>query len=167
MKNQKTIFLFTFSICVILIIGCAKDGETGPQGPQGNANVVSVTKNVASNDWIMSDPIYYVDLTASNISQDILNGGTIQVFMESTTEIGVWLNLPWVQTYSSYFSTFNFNYSLGSVRVSKYDSDNTQTSNPGVRSFKIVAIAGSARHANPNVDWTNYSEIESTFYLTK
>jgi hypothetical protein len=83
--------------------------------------------------------------------------------MQSTSSTGVWLNMPWTEFNTGYSSNYNFNYSLGSMRIFKQDSDLTTPSNPGVRTFKVIIIPSSQREANPDVNWNNLAEIEKRF----
>lgn len=141
-------------------------GPAGTNGVDGNANVKCYTVNLFSNNWACSS-ICYADVTCSGITQDIINTGSVHVFMQSTTNTGVWLNMPWTEFNSTYSSNYNFNYSLNSLRIFKQDSDLTTPANPGSRFFKIVVIASSGKLAHPEVDYTNYEEIKEAFDLAE
>jgi len=183
---MKQIAFFLFFLLVAF--QSCKKGETGPVGPQGpqgatgqngqngldgqdgrdgNANVFSETWVVPVGAWVQSNPFYYADITDYNITQDIVDGGSVQVFMESPNAPNVWLNMPWLEiSNGTYFTQWNFNYGLNSVRIFKQDSDNTQTSLPSsTRRFKIVTIESYAMEANPNVNWQDYQQIKETFAL--
>jgi len=141
-------------------------GSSGPQGTTGNANVNTIIENIASGNWVLSGNTYYVDITVSEINSDIINTGAVSIFMESTTQTGIWLNMPWIEYGSAtYFSTYNYNYGLGGVRIFKSDSDLTAPSNPGVRKFKIVVIASSGIAQNPDVDLKDYNAVKVAFNL--
>ncbi len=182
--KQITFFL----LLLLVVLQSCKKGDTGPAGPQGatgaqgqqgpagqngadgqdgNANVFSTTWDVPVGAWVQSNPIYYADITDYNITQDILDNGSVQVFMESPTLAGAWLNMPWTEiTTSAYFTQWNFAYNLNVVRISKQDSDNTQTGLPtSTRRFKIVTIESYAMEANPDVNWQDYQQIKETFEL--
>lgn len=136
------------------------NGQDGQDGQDGNANVKSQIVSVTSSDWIITSNIAYFDTPVAIITSSIANSGSVQVFMESSTQAGTWLNMPSIQYASGYFSTFNFIYGTGVIRIFKNDSDLSTPINPGNRTFRIVAIASSARAANPNVDWRDYSQVE-------
>lgn len=175
MKTIKKLSMLLLLSSTLINFSCTKEGPagpqgspgpTGPRGSDGNANVKSVTINVASGNWILSGNTYYFDSYISEITTDIINSGSVQIFMESTSSTGVWLTMPWIEYInSSIFSTYNFNHSWGKVRIFKVDSDITPPSNPGVRKFKVIVISSSARILNPNVDYTNYNEVKKTFNL--
>lgn len=141
-------------------------GQQGPIGPQGNANVSDTTINLASGNWFLSGSVYYTDISLPTITSSIVSSGSVEVFMRSTSSTGVWLNMPWIETISaSLFSIYNYNYSLGYVRIFKQDSDLTAPSNPGVRTFKIIVIASQQKQANPNVNWKDYSQVKKALNL--
>lgn len=165
---MKFFNLLSLSFVILLSISCAKDGEQGPAGPQGpagangNANVTSYYVNTTSANWTCSG-LCYTDVNFPQITQSILNSGLVCVFMQSTSSTGVWLNMPWTEFNTGYSSNYNFNYSLGSMRIFKQDSDLVTPSNPGVRTFKVIIIPSSQREANPDVNWNNLAEIEKRF----
>jgi hypothetical protein len=178
MKTIKRITILVLISSVLTTFSCTKEGKQGETGPagangingtngtDGNANVKSYTINVASGNWTLSGNTYYFDASISGITSDIINSGSVQIFMESTTSTGVWLTMPWIEYInSSTFSTYNFNHSLGGVRIFKTDSDITPPSNPGVRKFKVIVISSSARISNPNIDYNNYYEVKGAFNL--
>jgi hypothetical protein len=167
-------FIFIFSV-IVLCCSCEKEGPAGANGvngidgvngKDGNANVRSTSFSVLTGNWTSSGSIWYADLPVSTITADIANTGSVKVFMGSTTSTGVWLNMPWIELGSSFFSTFNFNYSTGSVRVFKMDSDLTLPSNPGNRSFKVIVVKSSVMAiTNSSIDWTNYNSLKEVFNL--
>jgi hypothetical protein len=87
--------------------------------------------------------------------------------MESTSQTGAWLNMPWTEMNTGYISNYNFVYALDAIRISKQDSDLTTPINPGFRNFKIVVIASSGKLAHPEVDYTNYEEIKEAFDIAE
>jgi hypothetical protein len=172
---------FTFLVTLLVsisLLSCKKEGPMGPQGPagtngvdgsdgiNGNANVKTYTVSITSANWICSG-ICYADVTCQGITQNIVNTGSVHLFMESPTQAGAWLNMPWTDMYSGYITTYNFAYVLGTLRISKVDSDLTTPSNPGTRKFKIVVIASSGKLAHPEVDYTNFEEIREAFDIVE
>jgi hypothetical protein len=178
-KTMTKMLAVAFMVMVIIQITGCKKGDTGPAGPtgatgatgaqgtqgnQGNANVSSRTIIANAADWVSTSTSWYVDLFPSNITQLAVDSGTVMVYMESTTQAGTWLNMPWIEEISSsYFSTFNYVYAAGTVRISKYDSDLTMPTPPGLRKFKIVAIPPHMKKAN--INYSNYNEVKSAYNL--
>ena len=148
---------------LITLNGCKKDDDSAFQlkGNYGNANVYSGQFTVT---WTLSAPAYYCDIIDNNITQAVLDYGSVQVYMNSGSN--GWIALPYtIPMSSSYSTTYAFAHYLGSVRVIKSDTDYTQTVNPGATTFKIVCISASGRKANPNVNLNNYEEVKKAFNL--
>ena len=77
------------------------------------------------------------------------------VYMETSAYSGVWAALP-----LSFSGTeVIYAYSTSNVNIVANPQPTT------LERFKVVAIASSARLANPNVDYTNYAEVKVTFNL--
>jgi len=87
MKN--VLFLL---LVVILFSGCAKDGETGPAGQDGNANVQVEIITVLIDDWEIQNEVYHAQVSSELLSDDIVENGTVNLFMDAGP--GVWLALP-------------------------------------------------------------------------
>lgn len=141
-----------------------KDGAQGPQGPAGNANVNVQITTVTTSDWIVSAPSYYVSIYVATITQAIVDNGAVLVYISNGA--GGWEALPvTIPVSSSYSSTYNPVHYLYGVTIWKTDTDYTQATNPGTRTFKILAIASSARLSHPNLDYTNYEAVKKAFNL--
>jgi hypothetical protein len=145
MKNLKN-YILIFTI-LGLFNSCAKDGApgptgpTGPQGPTGNANVQSQTFTV-TNWTLSSTPSYQASITDNEITQAILNNGTISAFWADGT--GGWIPLPvTVPTTTGISSqTWAVDFGLNTIDITVVNNDYSTPSNPGSQTFKIVATAG-------------------------
>ncbi len=152
MKTIKRTLILALMASVSLLFSCAKDGKDGlpgPAGPAGNANVKSQTFVVNTWDWSSNSVLLY----DPNITQAIVNNGAVQVYVQG--DPGVWMALP--LTISGSYIVYD--YQLNYVRII---TDSQPTT---LERFKVVAIASSARLANPDVDYTNYEEVKATFNL--
>lgn len=154
MKTLKKTVMLTLIASVFLLFSCAKDGKDGapgPAGPAGNANVKSQIFDVNSWNWSSNQ----TNLNATIISNTIVNSGSVMVYMETSAYSGVWAALP-----------LSFS---GTEVIYAYSASNVNiVANPqptSLERFKVVAVASSARIANPNVDYTNYEEVKATFNL--
>jgi hypothetical protein len=176
---KKSFFILMFVAAAVFIISCSKEGPTGPQGEQGiqgvqgaqglqgiqgvpgadgNANVHSYSYEVYSDVWGQVNPYYGVDLLVPEITQSILDEGAVLVYMANG--YGGYIYLPFVEWKSSYSTVTYPIISLGVVTIWVYDSDLTQTYNPGYSVFKVVVIGGSANSAMPsNIDLKNYNSV--------
>ena len=164
MKKLFQLVITLFFIGGLLTINsCKKDDDSAYQlkGNYGNANIYSSQYTVT---WTINAPAYYCDISDYNITQAVLDYGSVQVYMSTGTD--GWIALPYtIPISSSYSTTYIFAHYLGSVRVVKSDTDYTQTGNPGTTTFKIVCISASGRKANPNVNLRNYEEVKKAFNL--
>lgn len=142
---------------ILTTFSCTKEGKQGDPGPagangvNGNANVVSQTFDVYSWSWSSNNTW----LNATIITQSIVNSGSVSVFMETSPYSGQWaaipLNMSGVQI--SYAYEVNYVNVISSPQPSSLER------------FKVVAIASSARIANPNIDYNNYYEVKGAFNL--
>jgi hypothetical protein len=159
MKNKLYLFAVAFS-AIALLYGCGKDGAVGPegpQGPQGNANVLG--SNALVIDWAYNSTTnaYTDTIGAQDISQDIVNTGSVEVFyLNNSTE---WWPLP--DTYGSTVTTYGFGVGYVSLQSTTYD----QTLPNPPSTLRIVIISSAERMAHPNVNWKNYEEAKAALKL--
>jgi hypothetical protein len=100
---RNLLALFTVAL---FIGGC--EGDTGPIGPAGNANVRAGTISPTSAEWIccsywgMTTEVgtvtvfasRYVEIPISAITPDIIAKGAVLVFFEAETGSDQWTTLP-------------------------------------------------------------------------
>jgi len=154
MKKLTTIIVMMLALAVT---SCTKKGDTGPQGPQGNANVKGGTATV-NFTWNASTSYGTADMTDDDITQSIVDNGAVLVFMSNGS--GGWIALP----YTDYSTTgvsisYYFVYSLNTVRIYYSQSDLANTYLPASKTFKVVAVAPAQKQAHANTDWKNYDEV--------
>jgi len=170
MKKNITLFIYLIIIGSLATMNsCKKDDDSAYQlkgnyqtaGNYGNANITSDQFTVT---WTISAPAYYCDISDANITQEIVDNGSVVVYMSNGS--GGWVALPYTLPMSStYASTYTPVHYLDGVTIWKYDTDYTQATDPGSTTFKVVCISASARLANPNVNWNNYEDVKNTFNL--
>ena len=159
MKNS-ILLLLTLIALMITINSCIK-GDTGPAGRDGNANVLSQQFTVT---WTQSPPDYYCDIFDSDITQAIVDYGSVEVFMSNGS--GGWIALPCtLPITSTYSSTYTPVHYLNGVTIWKTDTDLAQTADPGSKTFKVVCISANLLKAWPKVDWKNYEEVKKILKL--
>jgi len=94
--------------------------------------------NVTVTSWDYSDPIYTATITWDNITQQVIDRGTISVFRVFNT--GEITELPYtVSNSSSYSSHWYCKASVGKVEIFRWDSDLISPANPGALNFKLSA----------------------------
>lgn len=144
-------------ICLLLTLSaCQKGdpGETGPQGPAGNANVVThvCTWTSASFGTQGTGEHRVFDCAAPNITQAIIDHGAVFGFLRMGTG---WRQLPFTRVIAANANTtleYQGSYSIGNynVRVSELGGNGTLTDaeldlfNGGNYELQVVAIAGSS-----------------------
>lgn len=165
MRTLKSILILVVIVGISTIFSCTKEGEKGEagvngvDGQDGNANVIATNTSTTNNgNWILSGNFYYADFTIYEISQNIVDYGTVIVYIQNG---GGWEALPY--TWGNLSISYGF--SLESVRVYFANTDGSQTTNPSVQTFRTVIIPSSARLTNPNIDYTNYHEVKGAFNL--
>ncbi len=167
MKNLRSIL----AICTlsILIISCAKDGETGPQGvqgpagPQGNANVKAYELNVDfSSSALSSYYERYKDVYWSEITSNVYNYGLVMVYSYYSNS---WRALPCEYSISSSNSwMLRYDVHVGYVRLWRQYSNGAIPAS-GLYGYKIVCIPAASRSAHPDIDYNNYKEVKEAFNL--
>jgi hypothetical protein len=147
-------------------------GPQGPQGPAGNANVIGTTPVQIGNIWQtqgVSPNIYYtVTLTASGITQAIVDRGSVQGFEQYASASGTgnaWYPIPDIN--GSYITTFEF--SLNRIMLIFISYDGSSTPNPfsvfGTRTFRFVYISPSNKAASPNTDWKDWNQVKRALHI--
>jgi hypothetical protein len=142
-KKMKINLHFKRAILVLLtymlLPSCEKEeGPQGPAGANGNANVkTSIFTGVG---WTAVGNIYYCILSDSNITQEIVDNGFVNVYIQ---DANAWEALPYSWPISPAVSTINvFQYSLGQVQIDQIRSDLSAYPNPGPTTFKVVCVEG-------------------------
>ena len=152
--------LLTLLALILPISSCVR-GPEGPPGLNGNANVFATT--VTSSAWLFNNPSWALPIPDPNITPDIIDFGAVLVYISFGNG---YTQLPLtIYTNPAYSSTIEVSSYVGGVTIFWTDSDLAQPSNPGLRTFKIVKIAGSLLKANPDLDLTNYEAVKSRFNL--
>ena len=167
---RATIKASALSIILIATLGSCKKGDTGAagiNGTNGNANVLANTLTVNPSDWHNSSANweYYVDFTDDQITQDVVDNGTVSIFFSVFSGTG-WQAIPYTYYYNSTTSlSFGYNYILngGSIFI---NISNTSTFTFATYTFKIVAIGGAQRKAHPHTNWNNYNEVKAALGIS-
>jgi hypothetical protein len=171
MNLQQQIFSVLLGM-VILITSCAKDGDTGPQGPaglNGNANIKSFQFTVAPGDWQIygspgtpSHSLFYEE-PISEITSEIMSSGMVTCYIVSA---GYNVALPLVlPVNSSVFANFYYAFTVGTLEVDVNWSDLTTPNFGGNYDFRVVVADGTLRAMNPDLNWKDYYAVSKRFNL--
>ncbi len=153
-------------VAMVFAVSCR--GPMGPEGPMGNANVVSSTLTIYPSQWYWDDPSWRVDIDYKAINSDIDNHGAVLVYMDVE---GTWRQIPMTYYYydgqydSFYGSSLEVSTYLEGVSIFWTESDLSQLEAPSTHSFKIVVIAAGVYANRSDVDYSNYEAVKTAFQL--
>lgn len=170
---KKLIFMAAMAA---LLSGCAKDGDTGPQGPQGNTgpqgnpgiSQIDYFYNVlTSTDFVnvSTTTNTYKKKAAINIPElnnSVLFDGLIIIYKENASD--VWQALP----YTNFFSNGSIMYNSFTAEpqwINIYLESETNFYISGIYSYKIIIASDGLRAANPDLNWNDYKEVSRRFNL--
>lgn len=189
MMFSKIRIALAFSFIALLLVACvAKDGDTGPvgpvgpagppgggsgsgtQGPQGppgedgNANVQSYVFTVDTADWTTGSSFSDASLIVSQITQDVVDEGTIQVFRGGVS--GEWQALPYtslVGLSGGGATTFHyiFTYNVGVVNLRTFTGIGAPFPPSSNLDFKVVVIPPAS--LIEGMDYTNYEMMKAVY----
>ena len=150
-------------------------GPMGPQGPaghDGNANVVSSTLTVRTNDWYWdNNTSWRVDINYDAINANIDDFGAVLVYMNNGN---TWRQLPMTFYYTWNDNNGNVVYCSSSLEVSSYEhgvsifwteNDFYDGYRPDDHEFKIVVIAAGLYNSRTDVDYSSYEAVKTAFQL--
>jgi hypothetical protein len=205
MKKTDYLLLLSIAFMLLVLASCGKDGAvgpigatgpTGPQGVAGNSGTNGVagatgttgatgTANVIYSDWITpsaytKDTIFntyhfYADISASKITQSILDNGTVLVFGKlNGYNTLIWpaaqvSALPITITYqlggsAIYTDSWSSLVTLGNVRIDFVDNQNYYSSISNAHQFRYVIIPGGV-HTLGSVNPKNYNQVKQALHL--
>ena len=167
MKTTKSIVMtMLVGVSAIVLNGCSgRDGAPGAQGPEGNANVLTMGYSILPSQWAYSSPVLWVDLVDPDITSNIMNSGAVLVYMESG---GNTTQLPITSFYTSpatYTETMTATHYLGNVEIDIEDSDAGAPGTPGPISFKVVTMSSRKLLQNPHINFKDYESVRRAFNL--
>jgi len=131
------------ALFIIVISSCTKEG---PQGPPGNANVVSNEFVVNSTDWTAGTSDYYVNITDADITSDIINNGAVLVYWVGTSNGSTFIEpLPFTDASGEEMTCFAIN---GTEQIQLYN----YTGPPAdALTFKIVTMSAAMLRIHPEL----------------
>jgi hypothetical protein len=160
----RALSVLLLAAAVLLSAGC--EGEQGPVGPSGNANVVTGTISPTSEEWLWNSTYWfrispnsatgyftrYVDIPVAEITSDIISAGAVLVSFEANTGSGSWTPLPFQFVEGSAQYIFNVVYEVmeGTIRLHFFFMNNSagvtppdlQTYTIATYTFKYTVIEG-------------------------
>ena len=157
-----TVLLLTAAV----LLSAACEGEQGPVGPSGNANVVTGTISPTNEEWLWNATYWfqtspsaatgyltrYVDIPVAEITPEIISTGVVLVSFEARPASGKWTPLPFQFVEGSSQYIFNVVYEVmeGAIRLHFFTMLNSagaslpdlQTYTIPTYTFKYTVIEG-------------------------
>lgn len=123
------------------------------------------TSTLTTTDWNNGGTYYYISFTWAEITQDIVNNGTVLIYFQNGS---YWVALPSTFYFTGYSETWSFGYKLGGAEVDVIDSDGTLPGYPGTVTFKLIAFSGNRNEEmeRNHIDKTNYEVVKKFLNLT-
>ncbi|MFD2790997.1 hypothetical protein KCTC52924_01654 [Arenibacter antarcticus] len=167
MKTSKNLTLKFFAFLIIsgLIMSCSKDdGEIGPQGPQGTQGDQgdqgpkgdTGTANVIYSAWIetefptnISAPGAGFDIEAPDLTQDIMDKGTVMVFGRNLTIFGFdYFALPFITSGNQHNFRIEMEKVLRITAATLSGAASSQVGSPFFEGYRYVIIPGGQPASN-------------------
>jgi hypothetical protein len=180
-------FLLPLLIVALMLAGC--EGDEGPAGPSGNANVKTGMITPTNAEWSWGSLYWfqintstwvgyitrYVDIPVEELTPDFISTGLVLVFLEAYPGSGNWTPLPFrfiadaqysyniVYEVSEGLIRLHYFYSLNDLSGSLPDLQNAEIP---TYTFKYIVIEGAALEAMlaSGVDVSDHDRI--TEFLT-
>jgi hypothetical protein len=195
MKKTNFLLLAAIAFMTIVLASCGKDGAVGPQGPAGPAGPAGTTgvagptgatgtANVIYSAWTTPSTYtkttqfgtveFSANITASKITQDILDNGTVLVFgkLDGYTTT-IWptnqvAQLPIVINYQSgstaEIDTWSALVTLGNVQIALENNTNIYGSISNLHQFRYIIIPGGVQTLG-SINPKNYNEVKQALHL--
>jgi hypothetical protein len=169
---KSPIVCLLFLILISAFNSCKKEGPQGPQGeqgvqgPPGSVNIIVKKFSIDSVDWSLygtlgTDAYYETALSIPDISQAIVDNGTVLLYYQGTGDS--WWSVPQIFFQTGYQYQFTFGYANGELIIDRFDNDFNPV-NPGLVTFKLVIIPGSAKK-EWDVDLRDYAAVKKFFHI--
>lgn len=160
--------LITISIISVLLIiaSCeGPQGEDGPKGADGNANVNSLIFDVEPNNWLGDTNGYQVKLKIEEIDNEIYTDGAVLVYMLNNEQSNnkSFNKLPYTYIDSSFVEYMDYNVYIGRIEITIRQTEVgvNKTLRPGnPMAFKVLIIKGTPLSVlQTKVDLNNYNAV--------
>ena len=166
-KNTFTILSLSFFLSSIFF-SC--QGPEGPQGLDGNANVISINYLILASDWQeVGKPgevgfLLAVDLDVPEITQDIVDHGLVLAYYRAT-DSDPWTALPFTRiSHDPPFSEkFDFIYDRSFVGLTSMATDRGGTPYEGT--VRLI-VAEAIPVGKTSIDYANYEEVAAYLDLS-
>ena len=195
MKGTNYLLLLAIAFMVLVASSCGKNGNPGPQGPIGptgptgatgtnGATGATGTTNVIYSNWTtpsayVKDTVFgtyhfYANITATKITQAILDNGTVLVYGKLDGYVtSIWptnqvAQLPIEVTYMygsvQNIDTWSALATLGNIQIDLASSANAYGSISNAHQFRYVIIPGGVLTL-AHINIKNYADVKQALHL--
>ncbi len=179
MKNLKLIitkskYVF-FALMLVFVTSCSKDGEQGPAGADGNANVISSGwVPYDSANWSSSTSEFGITyrnypVTVSEITQDVVDNGVVLVYTRFFTDTYV---LPFTDKIvgGGENQVLSFRLNLGALtikmrNVSGSGDPGTFSGNETSNQYRYIIIPSGTNKTGVDFTIMSYQQVMDYFDL--
>jgi hypothetical protein len=176
----KIKFMRTFSLLIaisLLIVSCKK-GDTGPAGPKGTANVIYsgwFTPAAYKKDTVFGSYGFYYDNATTDITQQVLDSGTVITFgkLDGYNPV-IWpanqvaqlpINLVYENGTTGNVDVWSALATAGNLRIQLISSTNAYSGISNAHQFRYVVIPGGTRSAVESVKPGLINEVIQSYRL--
>lgn len=157
MKQHKLILAAV--LAAALFTACVRDEPVDNRiYPEVNSALFTIS------NWDFHDPSYVGTIDYGTITYDILHYGAIMVYLKTGENSYSQLPVTFYQD-PAYSTTLEVVTALGVVHIYWTDSDLAEPIPPPTLDFKVVTISESSMKYHPEVDWSDYNEVQEAFNL--
>jgi len=152
-------------------------GSIGATGATGTANVIYsdwVTPSSYTKDTVFGTYHFYADITASKITQAIVDNGTVIVYGKldgynptiwPTNQVSALpIEITYMNGATQNIDSWSSLITLGNVRIDLASSSNAYGSISNAHSFRYIVIPGGV-HTLGSINPKNYNQVKQALHL--
>jgi hypothetical protein len=201
MKRTNYLLLVAIAFMMLVASSCGKNGNPGPQGPIGPTGPTGATGTAGSNgatgstgatgtanviysnwttpttyvkDTVFGTYHFYANITATKITQAILDNGTVLVYGKLNGYVStVWptnqvaqlpIEIAYMDGAVQNIDSWSALCTLGNVRIDLTSSANAYGSISNAHQFRYVIIPGGVLTL-AHINIKNYTEVKQALHL--
>ncbi len=166
---KKLIFIL-FTLGLLIVFSCAKDGAVGPSGAKGtdgNANVYYSNWTTLAQPWrdtvIDNTNLKYNYQDATVLTQNMLDSAAVLAYMKYISTINP---LPYTSYAGGKTNTLNYFLGVGRIYYTRFNIDNTVVGASSTIQYRYVVIPGGV-HTLKTASNTDYNYICNKYNIPK
>ena len=154
----------------LTFVGClGANGSESPQGPQGvhgSVDIQSLTLTLPQTEWKNQGTREVASWPASQITQTIVDKGTVLVYTDQGTGQDNWTALPFTKPVQDFNATLSYSYEAGtfSILITK-DTDASLAKVFAGQRIRVVVVPPEGELYLNSIEAGNYASLETFFGL--